>query len=370
MDAATLDTLKSELRRLVPQSIGDAMAELKKHLPDFSSKYNALLLIESRLNDANLKNIQNLLSDDALQIEYNQIRADLLLFISSLEVQDFELPQGAAGGKSGSLLYKIPEHMQLQQETKCIVRLAFDQASIIRNIELNKDVTIKEVRVAEVMQVELIDPSEQHPFVIRTISDEEQFVEKGDYSEWIFYVKPIIAGTFPLILKISVIEVIQGKERLRNITWEEEIQITASAPAEQPDTFKPTGIAVGAVAATEKATAPPQAPPIDTLLDAPSGGGAVPPPPAPVVLPAENREIPYAPAPQPAFKKRSNRGWMAAAASVLIIATVAIFMLPNHSQNPGDENKIYPITTADSTTTEMLHDSMMLDSQSHIDKKN
>ncbi|MDX1942459.1 MAG: hypothetical protein SFU99_17985 [Saprospiraceae bacterium] len=91
MDATTLDALKSKLRRLVPESIADAIAELKKALPDFSPKYNPLILLESRLNDANLKNVQNLLSDAELQIEYNQIRADLLLLIDSLEERDFQM---------------------------------------------------------------------------------------------------------------------------------------------------------------------------------------------------------------------------------------------------------------------------------------
>ncbi len=342
MDAATLDKLKSDLRQLVTESIGDTIAELKKNLPDFSSKYNALLLIESRLNDANLKSIQNLLSDEALQIEYNQIRVDLLLFISSLETKDFELPQGASGGRTGSLLYKIPEQMQLQQETKCIVRLAFEQESIIRNIELNKDVTIKQIRVAEVMQVELIDPSSEHPFEIRTISDEEQFVEKGDYSEWIFYVKPLIAGTFPLVLKISVIEIVQGKERLRNITWEETIEIKASAPAVSTSEFKSTGIAVGTNTDHEVVIAEEEVDAIvlpDVEIFEPE---SAPPAPAPV-MPSRAKEVPMSPQPTLPQRKRSNRTWMAAAASILLIVTVAIFMLPNQtSSNQEEDTRINP----------------------------
>jgi len=230
MDARTLETLKSQWRQFVAERIGDAINDLKTHVPEFSRKYNALILLESRLNDANLKNIQNIISDEALQVQYNQIRADLLLFISALEVQDFELPASASQGKSGALLYKIPKEMQLAVETKCLVRLAFDKPTIIKNIELTEEVEIRDVRVTEVMQVELIDPSIEQPFHIRSFSDEEQFVEKEAYTEWIFYVKPMKAGTFPLMLKVSVVEKVQGKDRVRNIVWEEQVQITATEP--------------------------------------------------------------------------------------------------------------------------------------------
>lgn len=327
MDATTLEALKSEWRRLITTGIGEAIADLKKHLPDFSPHYNALLLIEGRLNDANLKSIQNLLSDDALQIEYNQIRADLLLLVSSLAVRDFALPQGATGPKTGSLLYKIPRQMQLQQKTKCIVRLAFDQADIIRNIELGSDVRIQSVRVAEVMQVELIDPSAAKPFEIFTVSDEEQFLETDDYTEWIFYVKPILEGAFPLVLKISVVEIVQGRERVRNITWEETINIQASAPAEADSAFRSTGISVSPVPDAADFPLPDMIDMVEHAVhsDSPplTPQRAVVPPPAEKVVPL----------PQ---KRRSNRTWMAAAASILLVVTVAIFIRPS---SVGNETK-------------------------------
>lgn len=337
MDATTLEALKSKLRRLVPESIAEAIAELKKALPDFSSKYNPLVLLESRLNDANLKNIQNLLGEAELQIEYNQIRADLLLLIDALEERDFQMILGGGAAKTGSLLYKIPEQMQLQKETKCLVRLAFEQAAIIRNIELSKDVTIKQVRVAEVMQVELIDPSAEHPFEIRSISDEEQFLEKGDYTEWVFYVKPLLEGTFPLLLKVTVVEVVQGKERLRNLTWEEIIQITATAPAiTTAADFKSTGIVTGD-SAEEKEPVPqiPAAAPAVVMPDLPaqsieeiSAPAAFSPP-----EPQRSPEIQVLPK-----KNRSVRLWMPIAATVLLVVTIAIFLFPKRSYYKIDEN--------------------------------
>lgn len=360
MDNATLHQLKSSLRHLIPESIGDTFAEIKKHLPEFSAKYSALLLLESRLNEANLQRIEGTISEDDLQLRYNQIRADLLFFINALEVNDFEMPlAGTPAAKTGSLLYKIPSQMTLQKETKCVVRLAFEKESIIRNIELDSDVEIKSVRVAEVMQVELIDPTEPHPFAIRTISDEEQFIEKGDYSEWCFYVKPILEGTFPLVLKISVIEIVLGKERLRNLTYEENIQITATTSVKEEPDFKPMGITVGATPLPD-APVLPGAPPQYRQPDMPEVEIAEPDAfisPAPAAdAPRQAAQVsPNAPTemPSPAVHTRKNRSpmsWMAAAASVLLIVTVAIFLIPrNGSINENDSTEPSPIHQADST---------------------
>lgn len=363
MDQTALATLQSSLRKLIVESIVDCFAEIKKHLPEFSSKFSALLLLESRLNAANLQNIEGTISEDDLQLRYNQIRADLLLFINALEVNDFSLPvAGVPAAKTGSLLYKIPTKMTLQKETKCVVRLAFEKESIIRNIELNSDVQIKSVRVAEVMQVELIDPTEPHPFSIRSISDEEQFVEKGDYSEWCFYVKPLLEGTFPLVLKISVLEVVMGKERLRNLTYEENIQITATAAVEKEPDFKPLGISIAAKSTTEYAenagegaTAGAEIPgngddiPIDPPVsesqalepEAVMPAAPIPMPIAPpaYVIPTPTRglEEPSPTMPAPQARRRSLLPMLTAAASVLLILTVAIFSINN---NKSVENHI------------------------------
>ncbi len=346
MDIATLEQIKSEVRRIVPQRLEDAVATLKKYLPEFSPKYSALLLLEGRLHDAHLKNVQNLLSDETLQIEYNQIRSDLLLFISLLEVSDFMLPVGGSHNRNGHLLYRIPNRMQLKRETKCVVRLAFEEASVQLDMMIDEQVTIKPVRVAEVMQVALIDPNDNHPFVIRTISEQEQFVEKGDYTEWIFYVKPVLAGAFPLVLKISVIEMVQGRERTRNIVWEEMVQIITESVDNQDFIFKSTGLLIGS--ATEE---------ISDVI-APAAPATTRPQVKPMVRLEPTKQIDIAP------RRRSNRTWMAAAASILLIVTVAIFTLQeNKSFDPAPHDLIpQPIIAPEQPGVLPHQDSLILDS--------
>lgn len=349
MDSTTLSSLQSSLRRLVPDSIGDTISEIKKHLPEFSAKFSALLLLESRLNDANLQRIEGTLSEDDLQLRYNQIRADLLLFINALEVKDFEMPLAAAPtAKTGSLLYKIPAQMTLLQETKCVIRLAYDKAVIIRNIELSSDVHIKPVRVSQVMQVELLDPTEPRPFAIRPMSDEEQFLETDDYTEWVFYVEPLLEGTFPLVLKISVVEIVMGKERLRNLTYEERIQITAVAAETSDVEFKPTGITVGTSSFDTSIPASPLSPSadIDEFISLPEPEDMIlppPPSPAPQVTPVIERN-PQTQLPPPPSRRRTMLPLLATMASVLLVLTVAIFTVMNSNNKavefyPGDESQ-------------------------------
>jgi hypothetical protein len=343
MDARTLETLKSQWRQFVAERIGDAINDLKTHVPEFSPKYDALILLESRLNDANLKNIQNIISDEALQVQYNQIRADLLLFISALEVQDFEQPASASQGKSGALLYKIPKEMQLAMETKCLVRLAFDKPTIIKNIELTEEVEIRDVRVTEVMQVELIDPSIEQPFHIRSFSDEEQFVEKEAYTEWIFYVKPMKAGTFPLMLKVSVVEKVQGKDRVRNIVWEEQVQITATEPEQAEAAFKDSGLVVGGTEAADL-----------TMLDkfnpnSDTGGSPPPTPETATPEPPPRQVAPTEPASPKPPKKSLGRRLATPIAGALLIASVGAVMLYQFA-NTGEEitegGEVYPYPEA------------------------
>ncbi len=234
MQAEDLNKLKKDLKQLLPEEgMGTVIKALKSHFPPDVPKFNSLLQIESRLNEANLKRVKGILSEDQLQLQYNQLREDLLNFMDSLQVEDFS-KEGAKKNKTGSVLYKIPHEMQLQQRSKCIVRLAYEESVIIQNIELTSDTVMQSIRISEAMEVALIDPEGGKNFNIASISSPEQFLEEDDYSEWVFYVTPLSVGKLPLVLKVSVIELIAGKERKKEIVLEEFIQIvTQPVPEEE-----------------------------------------------------------------------------------------------------------------------------------------
>ncbi len=127
--------------------------------------------------------------------------------------------------RNGQILHKIPSEMSILKESKCIVRIAYTTEILIKNMEVDNDTEIDSIQITDLMSVELLDTNDIETFKIRTCTDEEQFVIYEDFTQWIFFVRPIRAGKHPLYLKLVVSEIINGKERKRNIVLEKEIAI-------------------------------------------------------------------------------------------------------------------------------------------------
>lgn len=239
----TLKELKSQLLQLIAtDGIAALIKALKEVLPESSPRYADVILIESRQNDANIARIRNKMSDKDLQQNYDSIRSDLVDLLQSLSEEDFDtsIPSSKHSQKKiqyGSVLYRVPNKMGLERETRCVVRIAFDEEVIIRNIDLDEQVSMQNIRVSDIMQVELLNASEQHPFEIRSITSAEQFVDEDDLTEWIFYVKPLLPGKHTLLLKIAVIETIRGKERKRELVLEQTIDILTTVPEDKAFSF-------------------------------------------------------------------------------------------------------------------------------------
>jgi hypothetical protein len=237
-----LPKLQQEIKRLLAdEGIAAAIDRLLDQIPSFSSKYNDLISLEARLNDVNRQKVKGIIDQAELQLTYNQLRDLLLEFIDGLEEPDFEKAKEApapADQRQGSILYQIPETMQVQKETRCRVRIAFDEALLVKKIDLTKETTIQSIRISEIMNVEIVDPSEEPAFSIRSFTSSEQFIDTDDFSEWLFFVKPLKEGEYPLMLRVSVIEERGGKERRRDIVLEERVQIVAEAVKEEGTGFK------------------------------------------------------------------------------------------------------------------------------------
>ena len=243
MTTENLENLQKDLLLRISRGMGDVLKALQDVLPIESTRSPELIQLQSRLQEANKAKIKGIISQQELDLRYNQIRDDLIELIQSLQLADFSKPSAVSGkGRQGSLLYNIPDQMKVSQEARCVIRLAYDEDVIISNIELQPSVVLKTVRIAEVMQAELLDPAGEPAFAIRSLSTEEQFLEDGAYTEWIFYVTPLKAGTHPLLIKISVVEIVQGKERVREIVWEEKVEIYTEKvkAAAAVGTFKPS----------------------------------------------------------------------------------------------------------------------------------
>ncbi len=242
-----IEKLRNDLRNTIPLGIDLTLQALKQNIPAGSAKYDDLILLESRYRELNQQLLRGVIDNDDAQIEFNKLREALLQFIIILEASDLQdaPPQAAGDAKRGKILHRIPDQMQLAQEVKCIIRVAFDENILREDLDHSADDVVKDIRIAEVMAVALIDPAENPAFSIRTFSEEVQFIDEGAFTEWLFYVKPLLEGTFPLLLKVSVIEMVNGRERKREIVLEETIQVVATnVKIDEAAPMKESGAAV------------------------------------------------------------------------------------------------------------------------------
>ena len=345
LDQQQLTQWKQQWRRQVADSIAEALSAVEERLPDYCPKFKALIALRGQLNDANSNRIMGVLSSEALQLEYNRIRKGLLDLIEGLEVEDF-LPQPLAAGASpqrGLLLHKIPGKMEVQRETTCIIRMAYDQAAIARDIELDEEVEVKPITVSKVMHAELIDPNSEPAFSIRSFSDEEQFLQAGEYTEWKFFVRPLRPGAFTLLIKVSVVERVEGQDRRRNLSWEESVQVVTQA-VEEEAAFQTSGIVIGAAsqASASPQTSGPQpgfAPPLlfdqghtpQEAIDFDQYVNPSMPVPPPAPAPSIPRSQP--PPPPSARPRRINLRRLSIAATVLLAIGLGLFYVPSFYSN-------------------------------------
>ncbi len=183
-------------------------------------------LLESRYTNAtNDFTLKGILPREDYDRTVAQVNYALLEIVEKLE-KTAPLSIGTPKNKnSGRILHNIPGMMPVGKERRCIVRIAYDDEALLRDLKVDENTTIQDVRIAEVMGVELVDFNETPAFGIRTITEEEQFISDGDYTQWLFMVKALREGKFPLTLKVSVIEEVNGKERKRDIVLEKEVFI-------------------------------------------------------------------------------------------------------------------------------------------------
>jgi len=256
----SLEMLRKDLQNQLVDDIAAALRNLQALLPETAEKNGAVIALLGRLNDANKARLRNTLSNEDLQREYDRIRADFLDLIQSLQEADFSTDSdaGSNGGspapKQGSVLYRIPGTMPVRKETKCVVRISMDEDAIVENITIDEHVQLKSLyRVSDTMQTELLDPSGGRVFTIRTISEDIQLVDQHGFTEWWYYVTPQEEGTHPLVLKIAIIEMVNGLPHRKELVMEETIRIISDGPVSDEENnkqLKPAGYALAFQAAS------------------------------------------------------------------------------------------------------------------------
>lgn len=344
--------LQTNVREAIMEARPDmALRLLEEALPTGRAKHNQVVLLKARQSDILLHTINNTLSDERLEVMRNNLTADILLFIDHLTTADFA-PQAALrpGLKPGHLLYQVPTMMVLNSTYDCLVRVAAELNQVLEGIASEEDVVVEEIGRSEVMEVEILDPGgkENPVFNIMLLSDAEQVVDEYSYTEWVFSVRPLQEGEHQLILKISVLLTINGKERTKNVILRRPISITA---AEMTTTTRAKFVRVINTTAEEEGLNYDQ-PEVLPRLDAKSST-PIPQPTAESGAPEDFQAPPSTPPPPIHYpdidiqRKPKRRSFLSLAATVLLLVFAGVWLsrsggwekfMPENDPSPGSDS--------------------------------
>lgn len=328
---------KNELRQLIAEGETEETLEALQRIAEYigdSNLLNMVLLQQAQFSQYKKERKNNITSDDELGRTLNRINLALLGIINDLNepYQQAATDKAVQKNKQGSILYHFPNPMQLGEESKCTIRIAFEEIILKADWKDMEDTTIQSIRISDVMTVELLEPSSTPNFEIRSFNSKEQFIDKDDFTEWLFFVKPLRPGSFPLLLRVGVIELINERERRREIVLEETIEIVSELDAQTTEpSFKTADytLTLNEALPFEREAVPP--------APQPGGGraGASPdiiiPAPAPTVTVQSPKQTLPPPPPQPTpsvpRKRRNVLPWIGGITTILLLALIALPIL-------------------------------------------
>ena len=219
------------------------LKEIKELFNSDSINYNSLLVLLGSYDKLRITQLNELESQEYIDRRDRQLVKQIYSFLDNLKLDDFAIgeaksdPNKKTEYKKGHLLTKIPKKMQQLKETKCIIRMAFEEFMVEENLVMDKDsITKSHIRIANRMKVEIFDRKKNFE-IDSTINAPIQFIGDDSYTEWIFYVKPIAqeTGIYPIVLKITIIEFIDGEHTVRNLVVDEEINIVSENVKDHSD---------------------------------------------------------------------------------------------------------------------------------------
>lgn len=135
------------------------------------------------------------------------------------------------GKKQGKVLYHIPGMMQVEKWTRCTIRLAWEEIILTEGLSIpEEEQVIESIRLGNVMQVSLEESRSGQNFEINALNNTEQFISEDEFTEWLFDVKPHKEGIFTLILRVTLIQIIEGFERKKDIVLERNVKTESYVP--------------------------------------------------------------------------------------------------------------------------------------------
>ncbi len=239
-----LSALQQDLKLRLVDGLDIALKLLGEELAPTSPKFDIFIQFKSRYTSYLKADMLGGLSPKELEGIYNQLTASFMQFVNSLTENDLKTIEPAAAKpskKRGELLYHIPDTMQQNRQTACRVRVAYLLEKLMTDWESHDEDVQKNIRISEIMAVEMKNVGGEENFEISSESETVQFLEDEDFTEWLFYVRPLREGEYPLLIKVSIIEVIGGEKVKKDVVIEEKV-IVATKAAEVAPVFQKAGL--------------------------------------------------------------------------------------------------------------------------------
>lgn len=212
-------------------NLDDFFKELGKLLKPTGEKYLTFIAFRGRYSDIIKDFSQGIIDHDSHCRARNKLRHDLVEWLKSLDGDNYQSYfahdiQLKTTVRKGHVLYQVPRAMQLQKPHECIVRLSFDEESLLNGLPKDQDTTIKAgISLSDRMQVELFDPQGDRAFEIKLKSKSIQLVRADKPTQWCFEVVPLMLGEHYLELRISILVLIDGLETPREEVLRETIHV-------------------------------------------------------------------------------------------------------------------------------------------------
>ena len=172
---------KIALKALIAQGIDQAIRRLDEILDPKSLANNTFIQLKSRYSLYLSNIVLGMTSQDELNRQYAQISHAFIIVVDGLSDADLKPEASAAPApavpRRGELLYHIPRQMQEKREYRCAVRVAYLKDLLYQDWETHADDAQKNIRVAEVMSVELVNLDDEEPFSIRSLHNTVQFLD-------------------------------------------------------------------------------------------------------------------------------------------------------------------------------------------------
>ena len=218
------ETIKSFL---IKGEIAEALDQLYSYSLKIDAHFsNEVLLLIQRFEVLKKRDASGIISTSDYQLEHNKIASSLLYLLDQIPNPQRERTP-AKKRKGGKLLHNISSQMPVGLETKCVIRIAESEEIVKAFFKVDENTVIEDIPVSKVMEVQLIDFANEKSFEIRSFNYDEQVIQEGDYTEWLFFVKPLREGLHTLYLKVSIVEYIENDAKKKDIVLEQKIAVVS-----------------------------------------------------------------------------------------------------------------------------------------------